>query len=398
MAGGCINYTSNMSVSIVTFADLGERKNLKTPDILPVIDKFAKENKLDQIICRRSKNFYFPETFSTMAPPIFFAVKVFGRLLKILFSVRELEWFLIDNYAKRNLKKSDITLFHPALFKRAIGKARKNASITVGIATVDHPTFTRRLIKEEGVLLGISFHNSRAGKQNNPEVVGSFDYVIAFSDFVKNSYVESGFSPEKIFVAYSDIDINKFKSQGRKKNGKFKVLYVAHTTLLKGLHYLLDAWEDLNLKNAELLLVGGYGNIPKQIREKYNKQIKRNPTIKWIGFTKDVLKYYQETSIFVLPSLTEGGPKVVMEAMACGVPVITTENAKSIVEDGKTGFVVPIRDSKAIKEKIEFLYNNPDVAEKMGKEARRAMENKKPFGDVVFEIYKEILRQEGIEK
>jgi len=79
-----------------------------------------------------------------------------------------------------------------------------------------------------------------------------------------------------------------------------------------------------------------------------------------------------------------------MEAMACGLPVITTENAQSIVEDGKSGFVVPIRDINALEEKIRYLYYNREVAEKMGKEAHKTMEHKKPFGEDAYKIYKEI--------
>ena len=110
---------------------------------------------------------------------------------------------------------------------------------------------------------------------------------------------------------------------------------------------------------------------------------------------RDPAPYYKEASIFVLPSLSEGNPRVVMEAMAHGLPVITTTNAQSVVEDGKSGFVVPIRDIAALKEKIAYLYNHRDTAEKMGQEARKVMENKKPFGEAVFEISQEILRREG---
>jgi len=95
-----------MSISIVTFADLGKFHNLKTPDIVPIIDKFSKENLLEQVICRRAKGFSFSETQSAISEPIFFASKAVGRLVGQLISSRELEWFLIDKYAQHNLKKA----------------------------------------------------------------------------------------------------------------------------------------------------------------------------------------------------------------------------------------------------------------------------------------------------
>ena len=94
------------------------------------------------------------------------------------------------------------------------------------------------------------------------------------------------------------------------------------------------------------------------------------------------------------PSLTEGFGRVTLEAMACGVPVITTENARGIVEDGKSGFVVPIRDARALGEKIEYLYSNRDAASRMGGEARASVERKEPFGKAVFRVYEEAMRRE----
>jgi len=223
--------------------------------------------------------------------------------------------------------------------------------------------------------------------------VGDFDYILTFSEFNKMTYVKAGFPEEKIFVASLDIPLDKILP--RKEIKKFKVLYVAYTNPRKGLSYLLDAWESLDLPLAELILVGKYVGMPEEMIRYCDEIINRNPSIKWVGGTQDPWQYYQDASVFVLPSLSECYGKVTLEAMASGVPVIVSENARAIVEDGKTGFVVPIRDAKVIKEKIEHLYYHRDIAEKMGQEARKAVENKKSFGEEVFEIYQEILKREG---
>ena len=220
--------------------------------------------------------------------------------------------------------------------------------------------------------------------------------MIAISNFVKRSYIAEGYPAERIFVASTDIDIKRFipRTQQLSKEQPFKVLYAAYTKPHKGLHYLLDAWESLNLKNAELILIGSYGEMPKELKQRYVLRISQNPSIRWIGNISKPEELYKEAAVLALPSLSEGNPKVIMEAMACGLPVVTTSNAQSIVEDGKTGFVVPIRDAKAFAEKIKYLYDHRDEAELIGKEARRAMENKKPFDEAVYEIYKEILKKE----
>jgi glycosyltransferase involved in cell wall biosynthesis len=289
------------------------------------------------------------------------------------------------------LVKNDVVIFHPALFPKTLNKCKKAGVITVGMATVGHPFYVAKLKRNEFEMLGQPIGKgggfSRRGSQPD------FDYIIAFSEFVKKTYVEVGFPKDKIFVANPDIDYLKFIPTKNKKSDKFKLLYVASTTPLKGLQYLLGAWESLDLKNAELTIVGGYKKIPPELKERFDGVIKSDPAIKDIGHTSDVKKYYNEASAFILPSLTEGFGRVTLEAMSCGLPVIVTENGRGIVEDGKSGFVVPIRDSEAIKEKIQFLYDNPDIADEMGKKARRAVENKQDFGDAVFEIYQEILRR-----
>lgn len=76
--------------------------------------------------------------------------------------------------------------------------------------------------------------------------------------------------------------------------------------------------------------------------------------------------------------------------MACGLPIITTTNAQGIVVNNKNGFIIPIRDVNAIKEKIKFFYYNPEMIKKMGNESIKLINNKEKFSTSVFEIYKKI--------
>jgi glycosyltransferase involved in cell wall biosynthesis len=342
--------------------------------------------------------FDFPATISAVPLPLHYIAATWGRIRP--FGGRLLEERIFDFFAARKLKKSDTVFFHPNfLAPRALQKAKQFGAITIGIAVTAHPEFNARLEKEEFELLGLAKHYPRNTIYSILSLTGlsrqQCDYLIALSDFAAKTYIERGMSADRIFVAYQDIDVKRFLSQNRSQNTdkKFKVLFVSHISPLKGLHYLLEAWQKLKLKEAELIIVGGYSEIPTPLKKRYDEIIKKDPSIKWIGFTKNPELYYSSTSIFVFPSLTEGNPRVVLEAMASGLPVITTENAKSLVEDGKNGFVVPIRNVEAIKEKIEFFYYNRDIIEKMGEEAKKTIENKKPFSEVVFEIYQKIINK-----
>ena len=97
------------------------------------------------------------------------------------------------------------------------------------------------------------------------------------------------------------------------------------------------------------------------------------PNVEFPGFVNPI-DYHSKALVFVFPSLSEGFPKVVVEAMASGLPVITTPPVAERVRDGVDGFVIPIRDVKALKEKILYFYNNPDKAIEMGKNARQRAE------------------------
>jgi glycosyltransferase involved in cell wall biosynthesis len=80
----------------------------------------------------------------------------------------------------------------------------------------------------------------------------------------------------------------------------------------------------------------------------------------------------QSSDVFVLPSLVEGRALVQQEAMSCGLPIIVTRNAggEDLVEDGKAGYLVPIRDPNAIANKLEQLFKNKDLLIEMGKAAK----------------------------
>ena len=81
----------------------------------------------------------------------------------------------------------------------------------------------------------------------------------------------------------------------------------------------------------------------------------------------ELYKIYSQASVFVLPTIEDGFGNVIVEAMACGVPVIATTNcgAADIITDGVDGFIIPIRDIRALRDKIIFLYENPEIREQI---------------------------------
>jgi glycosyltransferase involved in cell wall biosynthesis len=389
------SFDESDSVTIITFANLGLKRNLPTFDIEPVIRVFNERGALKSIICQITKKFYFKKTVA--AAPLLFRYAI--RLMAYGMSVNRSRWFtevVFDWCAARRINSgSNFYLFHGGSFLGRTFKAvRKQQSIIVDLARTAHFTRNEAIMREEYELLGLEPIDPQAIQLTRPyRHWNKFDYVIAISDFVKDSYIEVGYPEDRIYVAHLDTDLNRF-TPADDVSSVFRVVYAAHTTPLKGLHYLLEAWDTLSLPNSELILVGEYDKVPYLLKQRYNKIVARHSNIIAVGRSDTPEQYYRGASAFVLPSLTEGCSKVILEAMACGVPVITTQNARAIVEDGVTGFVVPIRDTSAIAEKINSLYQSRDRVVEMGRMARQTITDKQPFGERVYEIYKDIKERE----
>ncbi|MFA5746644.1 MAG: glycosyltransferase [Candidatus Paceibacterota bacterium] len=385
-----------MSLSLVTFADLGRRTNKKTGEALSVIEKFLMEKELCQVICRINKDFYFPGTQPAVSLPVHYFLRGTEEYLFRSFPARKIEEDLFDRRARGLIKKADAVLFYPARFPRTLEKAKEEGSITIGVGAEASPRYVAELDREESKRLGLRPRNIEE-KRLSSDVTDKADYILALSDFVKDSYVRYGFPAEKIFTASLDIDKDKFSPSPDAKKDKFRVIFVSDISILKGLHYLLEAWETLRLKNSELVILGQYkkADLDPELEKRYEDRIKKDPSIKFLGHVSNPEEYINNSSVLVFPSLAEGFGKVTLEAMGCGAPVVTTENAKGVVEDGKNGFVVPTRDPKALAEKIKFLADNPKEAARMGEAARQSFLTKPDFGSQVFDIYKKILLKEN---
>jgi len=196
------------------------------------------------------------------------------------------------------------------------------------------------------------------------------DYFIAPSDHVVKECKKLGIPPRKIIKNPFGVDIENYVPG--KKSSKFTCLFVGVLERRKGIEYLLKAWKKLNLTDAELLICGR----KTKTTEKIIKRLGGSKTVRFLGQVKHnkLPQIYQECSLFVFPSLKEGSAKVTYEAMATGLPVITTPNAGSVVRDGKDGFIVPEKDTRAIAEKILYFYRHPKLVNTMGKSARKHVE------------------------
>lgn len=215
----------------------------------------------------------------------------------------------------------------------------------------------------------ITFSNqSETFKNRIDEELKMSDNIFVASRFVKNTLVKNKIDEKKIVINPYGSFIAPISNIKYKKNEKFNILFVGQLSQRKGIKYLLEAVKKLKQENfnVHLTLVGkiyGSGNWMKY----YDKTIDT-----YIAHTsRDNLKeIFQQSDIFVLPSLFEGSALVVYEALACGLPAIVSTNTGSdMIQDYKNGFTIPIRDSNAIVDKIVYLIDNPEKLNEMKEQA-----------------------------
>lgn len=198
------------------------------------------------------------------------------------------------------------------------------------------------------------------------------DYIFTPSNYAKKTLLDVGIPEGKIFKIPYGYNTELFKpKQSYRKSGCFKILYASSITKRKGIQYLLQSFKELNLKNANLVIIGGMAD-GKDILKQHEGLFEYIPFL----HHEEIVKHYQDADIFVLPSLLDSFAMVVLEAMACGTPVIVSENtgAKDLIKEGENGYIIPIMDTEALKEKILWCYNNRDKLEDMGKNARIQVE------------------------
>lgn len=196
------------------------------------------------------------------------------------------------------------------------------------------------------------------------------DHIFVASSMTKRSLLAIGVEAEKISVIPYGAPVDYFQPQP-KTESKFRALFVGRVGLRKGIQHLLPAWQELHLPDAELLLVG-VDEFPPSYLNRDWQGVRHMPSVAH----RELDKYYNSADVFVFPSLVEGFGLVLLEAMACGVPIITTPNTAGpdIITDGVEGFIVPIRDRDALKEKLEWCYRHPRKLADMGRAARQRAE------------------------
>ncbi len=192
--------------------------------------------------------------------------------------------------------------------------------------------------------------------------------------FVSNKIVK----PQLVTMLHgSGVNIDRFHPAPLPEKPAF--LCISRLIRDKGVCEYLDACRLVKSRHPEVrcMLVGPFDTNPTAVRPEELQAYIDDGSVEYFGEQKDVYPYLVAASVFVLPSYREGTPKTVLEAMASGRAVITTDapGCRETVSQGGNGLMVPVRDVQALAEAMERLMDDPEGARAMGVAGRKLAEN-----------------------
>jgi len=180
----------------------------------------------------------------------------------------------------------------------------------------------------------------------------------------------------KIIVIPNGVRLPEKLYRKRLNNNFCVITFLGLVSRAKGVFDLICAVKRLRKSGVNVeLRIGGHGDITT-----LNKEIGRDESIRYLGWLDSAKKnkLYRDTDIFVLPSYFEGMPMVILEAMSYGIPVVSTPvgGIPEVVEDGRTGLLVPPGDVDRLSCALRYLIEHKNIREEFGKAARKRMEEK----------------------
>ena len=299
----------------------------------------------------------------------------FSRHFPAVISTTYQDWLL-----SRNLPASDIFHGWNGLCLAGLRVAKRDGAVTMIENPSMHPRDWQKAVLEECERFGIRRWECRAVlssaliRRMEAEFAAG-DYIVVPSTIARESFARAGLG-QKALVVHAGIDAEFFKpSATPESRDVFRVCYTGRVEIAKGVVYLLQAWKQLDLPNAELVLIGEVATEMQSLVRRY-----ATPNVRFAGFlpVDRVADWYRNSDVFAFPSVNEGLARVLLEAMACGLPVIATRvsGAEDCVALGEDGTIVPERDVAALAEAMLWHFQNRDATRAMGIAARAKVENR----------------------
>jgi colanic acid/amylovoran biosynthesis glycosyltransferase len=234
------------------------------------------------------------------------------------------------------------------------------------------------------------------------------DLFLPMSEYEKQSLIDLGCDPEKIVVHKMGVDLNKFsfRSPQIKENGSIRLLSVGRLVEKKGFEYAIRAVGAVRENHPHIeYKIAGDGPLQKDLQELIDR-LRINDRVELLGAVpqEKIVDLIGNAHLFLAPSVhssdgdQEGIPVVLMEAMAKGLPVISTYHAgiPELINDGVSGLLVPERDTEALTEKLKYLIEHLEIWPKMaaaGREHVRTHHNIDALNDRLVYLFERLVTE-----
>jgi len=239
------------------------------------------------------------------------------------------------------------------------------------------------------------------------------DAYVSVSKVLSETYIEKGIGKkDNHYAVYSGIELTKFYQARDKINykekyeelginaGDFLIGNVARLELRKGHKFLLDAFKNIVEKQKDghvKLLIIGEGN-KREYLEDYVKELNLGDKVIFAGYREDVEELMAVMDIFVLTSLREGLPRVLVQAAAVGMPSVAfnVDGVSEIIKDDYNGYLVEVKDLEQLENRIMQYMNNKELVLLHGRNGREFIENKwsiKGMVDRIDKIYQKLITE-----
>jgi glycosyltransferase involved in cell wall biosynthesis len=239
------------------------------------------------------------------------------------------------------------------------------------------------------------------------------DRIVAVSDGVREYLARDRKVPEeKIVTIHNPVDIGRIQKLSQEQpddpwlsdKDKPVVLWVGRIAAVKGLEYLIGAFERVLTEIDARLVIVGEGSEESAIRDLVRRKgLQEN--VRFAGFKSNPYCYMSRSSVFAFPSLSEGFGMVLVEAMACGLPVVSTDcvaGPNEILQNGKCGILVPVGDEGALAQAIVTVLTNAALRDRLASEALRRAGDFEPakvvasYEQLFHEVCKDIVARESV--
>ena len=271
-----------------------------------------------------------------------------------------------------------------------IGAYLKQSGFRFKVVTMFHGYDIRLGIKKGGEIYSLLFQTC--------------DRILSISEYNRKNIIAFGANEKKIIYHPVGIDVTKYPYKKRGtifSNGKKTIITtVARLVEEKGLEYGIEAIRNIVRKHPEHTFeyrIVGNGESESYLRE-LTKEYELDRYVRFLGAMdqEEIIKTLMQSDIFLLPSIEEALPVVLMEAQAMGLPVIATDvgSTSQIVIDGNTGFIVPKKEPAALEDRLLYLMDHPELWDEMGRNGRNVVESRYDINVLnrkLVDIYQEVL-------